>query len=91
MIIISSSSSSLKKYNEFPQILKRKNGNGNQRPIIGSITFAPDILSSIEESSNDKNSLDYLSSKFLHQFTHILGFTRSAFANKVNPTNVNRI
>lgn len=37
---ISSSSSSLKKNNEFPQILK-KNGNRNQRPIIGSITFCP--------------------------------------------------
>lgn len=91
MIIISSSSSSLKKYNEFPQIVKRKNGNGNQRPIIWSITFAPDILSSIEESINDKYSLEYLNSKFLHQFTYILGFIRSVLANKVNPTNINRI
>lgn len=86
---ISSSSSLLTKCNEYPKILRKK--NGNQRPIIGSITFAPDKLSSIEESNNDKYTLEFLSSNFLHQFTHILGFTRSVLGNKVGQTKVNRI
>jgi len=85
---ISSSSSSLKKNNEFPQILK-KNGNRNQRPIIGSITFAPNILSSIEESDSIKYSFLFLSYKFLHQLT--LAFARSFLGNKENPTKANNI
>lgn len=85
---IPSCSPSLNKYNEFQKILKRK--NGNQRPIIGSIAFAQYILSSVEESDNDKYTLEFLSSKFLHQFTHILGFIRSVLGDKVNPTKVNR-
>ena len=86
---ISSSSSLLTKHNEFPKILRRK--NGNQSPLIWSITFTPDKLSSIEESDNDKYSLEFLSSKFLHQFTHIIGFIRSILGDKVKPTTVKRI
>lgn len=71
--------------NELPQILKRKDETG--RPIVGSIAFDPNFYS-IEESNEGKYKLEFYSSIFLHQFTHILGFNKTILGNKVQTNHI---
>ena len=76
------------KCNEIPQILKTKIGNG--RPIVGSIAFNPNDYQ-IEDSKENKYKLEFFSSNFLHQFTHILGFNKTILGNKVQPKHIKRL
>ena len=74
--------------NELPQILQRKDEVG--RPIVGSIAFDPNFYS-IEDSEEGKYKLEFYSSLFLHQFTHILGFNKTILGNKVQTKQINRL
>ena len=91
VIFIESSSRFLsnKKCNEFPTILRRKNEIG--RPLIGYIVIDDTLSDSIEDSRDDKYRFEFFSSIFLHQFTHILGFTRSVLKDKIQNTTAKRI
>jgi hypothetical protein len=89
VILIEYQSLNLQTCNEYPQILKRKN-NGIGRPIVGSIGFDPNYYS-IENSDEDKYKLEFFSSIFLHQFTHILGFNKTILGSKVQPKHIDRL
>jgi len=53
--------------------------NSKGRPIIGYIVINFSLLSKIE--SNDTYKVEFLSYMFLHQITHILGFTKEVIDN----------
>ena len=74
----------------YPQasILKYVNDNQNNRPLIGIIIYDFQNLDGIRE---DKEQI--LSTLFLHEFTHILGFNKAIFQRKnlIQYENINRI
>ena len=64
---------------EKPKILKYKNGNERERPIVGLIIISIQLSKSIDEDIKYKKELySYI---FLHQLTHILGFVKSTITN----------
>lgn len=73
--------------NEYPQIYNTR----NKRPIIGSIIVDDDLYSKIDKSDEEKYRIEFFNSNFLHQFTHLLGFTRSVFKDQIQNTTVKRI
>ena len=64
------------KCNENYKIVKQ---NSKGRPIIAYVLIDISLLSSVEEAEENSNEYkkEFLSYVLLHQFTHILGFTRS--------------
>ena len=69
---------------EKPKILKR---NDYGRPIVGYIIINPDLYKDSDDDIEYKKEL--YSSNFLHQFTHILGFTRKDLINNgINIMNI---
>ena len=59
-----------------PNIVKRENGNG--RPIVGTILYNINYLPNLE----GVDLLEAISVIFLHEFTHILGFTKEILDQK---------
>ena len=73
-IIINLETSSIKRFAK-PSIIKC---DDNGRPIIGTILYNTDYLQNLE---ND-DLLEAISVIFLHEFTHILGFTKEILQKK---------
>ena len=73
-IIIKLEASSIKRFAK-PSIIKC---DDNGRPIIGTILYNTDYLQNLE---ND-DLLEAISVIFLHEFTHILGFTKEILQKK---------
>ena len=70
-------------------IIKYKDGDNNKnRPIVGYIVFDTTLNIKIIEN-NDIYKEEYLSTLFLHQITHILGFNRNTITSsgKMSITN----
>jgi hypothetical protein len=67
--------------------------NNQGRPIIGYIVINTMLLYKTEE--NDRYKIEFLSYLFLHQITHILGFSKSIIDNRAGITienvDINRI
>ena len=61
--------------------------NSNGRPIIGYIVINNLLLSDFEE--NDTYKIEFLSYIFLHQITHILGFSNSII--QTNNNNIKKV
>ena len=65
--------------------------NGNGRPTVGYIVY--DTIINNDDNFIENNDIykeEYLSTLFLHQFTHLLGFTRSVVTlngSRMNITN----
>ena len=73
-IIIKLEASSIKRFAK-PSIIKC---DDNGRPIIGTILYNTDYLQNLE----DDDLLEAISVIFLHEFTHILGFTKEILQKK---------
>ena len=72
-------------------ILRHINNNQNNRPLIGMIIYDFQRLYNFDGISEDKEQL--LSTLFLHEFTHILGFNKTIFyaKNLILTDTINRI
>lgn len=70
------SDSEMEECDEKVKILERIGG----RPIIGFIGINKDLYKKFDKDNDYRKEL--LSSAFLHQFTHLLGFMKSEFKNK---------
>ena len=63
-----------------PEIIKQ---NSDDRPIVGSVIYNLDFLDESERESQTREELiNLISYIFLHEFTHILGFTGSILKSK---------
>ena len=63
------------------EIIKFVNNDENERPLIGAVSYGLE-LDKLEAFGDDESKLQALSTIFLHEFTHILGFNKTILQKK---------
>ena len=91
IIFVKENEGELNYYNCSNELSKILQTNSKHRPIAGYIVFDPSFYDDIEDIENDKYKVELFSYIFLHQFTHILGFTRNILGNIIGEKDINRL
>ena len=63
------------------EIVKFVNNDESERPLIGAVSYGLDF-DKLEAFGDDESKLQVLSTIFLHEFTHILGFNKTILQKK---------
>ena len=62
------------------EILKFVNNDPNQRPVVGTVIY--DFKLDFLDDGDDESKIEVISTIFLHEFTHILGFNKTILEKK---------